>query len=408
MNNLPFKSMNYSPKTSSSFLQMKDTPASLGSDGQVLSMTNGTLTFSDAPSGGIELVGETIKSTSDAVTSANTESVCIGYNVGRYSTSTRCVMIGKSAGESHGSGNHSVGVGYMAGQTINGNEVVCLGHTTGASCASKSVSLGARSGGNAGTAAISIGYRAFARGDNSIVINATGGNLIKTDDSCFFVDPVRNTGSNVRSGILTYNHDTKEIAYAKDMSFPVAFEDTVAVTGNDLTINVGGNSDKGFKLTSNSGQFLCGYLQESNNSGFLEVRGGVNAFNANIKVLLDGRNGAGWASWGFFTLSDDKIKSYETPITNAVDTLTLCQPKMYKKHAGYIIDAENETPDLSGVEWHEEYGLIAQELEAVGLNHFVKEAPNDTLKSVSYTEFIPVLIQAVKELSARIKVLEGV
>ena len=54
--------------------------------------------------------------------------------------------------------------------------------------------------------------------------------------------------------------------------------------------------------------------------------------------------------------------------------------------------------------------LIAQELEAVGLNHFVKDTTDDpnNLKSVSYMEFVPILIQAVKELSARVAALEGV
>ena len=184
-------------------------------------------------------------------------------------------------------------------------------------------------------------------------------------------------------------------------------DEDISTTNSEIICNAGGNTDKGFKLTSNNGAFICGYLRESNNAGVLRVQGGVNQFNSSVFVQLDGRFGEVSGST-FTTFSDDRIKSYERPVTDALGTLALCQPKKYRKHIGHIIDGDDETPDLNGVQWVEEYGLVAQELEAVGLNHFVRNNPDDPngIKSVSYIELVPVLIQAVKELTARLRALE--
>jgi len=73
----------------------------------------------------------------------------------------------------------------------------------------------------------------------------------------------------------------------------------------------------------------------------------------------------------------------------------------YKKHRELILTEANEEPDLTGVDWKYEYGLVAQDLEAQGLNHFVHTKTDEpNLKSVSYLEFVPILIQRVKELEA--------
>ena len=58
-------------------------------------------------------------------------------------------------------------------------------------------------------------------------------------------------------------------------------------------------------------------------------------------------------------------------------------------------------PDLT-VHWTWEYGFIAQELESDALlSHFVNTHPESGMKHVNYVEFVPILVQAIKELSAR-------
>ena len=51
-------------------------------------------------------------------------------------------------------------------------------------------------------------------------------------------------------------------------------------------------------------------------------------------------------------------------------------------------------------------GVIAQEVEALGLPG-ITTTREDGTKAVRYDRLIPVLIQAVKELSAKVTALEG-
>ena len=51
-------------------------------------------------------------------------------------------------------------------------------------------------------------------------------------------------------------------------------------------------------------------------------------------------------------------------------------------------------------------GVIAQEVEALGLPN-VTTTRDDGTKAVRYDRLIPVLIEAVKELSAKVTALEG-
>ena len=51
-------------------------------------------------------------------------------------------------------------------------------------------------------------------------------------------------------------------------------------------------------------------------------------------------------------------------------------------------------------------GVIAQEVEALGLPG-ITTTRDDGTKAVRYERLVPVLIQAVKELSAKVTALEG-
>ena len=107
-------------------------------------------------------------------------------------------------------------------------------------------------------------------------------------------------------------------------------------------------------------------------------------------------------------ISDDRIKSYEEPLTTATTQLTKLNPKRYKKHPSLILHEQNESPDLEGVHWRWENGFIAQELEAEPLlRHYVSQHPETGLRHVNYIELIPVLVQGFKELSAEVEQLKA-
>ena len=112
--------------------------------------------------------------------------------------------------------------------------------------------------------------------------------------------------------------------------------------------------------------------------------------------------------WGSFSSqSDDRLKSYETDVFNATDTILKLESKFYKKHPGLITD--DPQPDLSNVYHYNEYGFIAQKLlEDPVLSHFVSNNDMDDTYHVNYIEMIPLIVQTIKELEIRIRTLEEV
>ena len=54
----------------------------------------------------------------------------------------------------------------------------------------------------------------------------------------------------------------------------------------------------------------------------------------------------------------------------------------------------------------EDTGVIAQEVEALGLPGLTVTR-GDGIKAVDYEKLVPLLIEAIKELEARVKTLEG-
>jgi len=107
--------------------------------------------------------------------------------------------------------------------------------------------------------------------------------------------------------------------------------------------------------------------------------------------------------------SDKRLKTDIRPITNAVDKITALNGVIYKWNdiAGkYGFD---QTIDV--------VGLFAQEVEAV-LPEAVKPAPFDNdgeggsksgehYKTIQYEKLVPLLVESIKELEKRIRILEN-
>ena len=89
------------------------------------------------------------------------------------------------------------------------------------------------------------------------------------------------------------------------------------------------------------------------------------------------------------------MKDNITPIPNALDKVNAISGNTFtwksESHNAYI---GNDT------------GVIAQEIEALGLPGLT-ETREDGTKAVRYERIVPVLIEAIKELSAKVTALEG-
>ena len=96
-----------------------------------------------------------------------------------------------------------------------------------------------------------------------------------------------------------------------------------------------------------------------------------------------------------FAASDRNLKENITVIPNALDKVNALSGNTFTWKSG--------TEFVGG---KEDLGVIAQEVEALGLVGLTTTRDDGT-KAVRYDRLIPVLIQAVKELSAKVTALEG-
>ena len=99
-----------------------------------------------------------------------------------------------------------------------------------------------------------------------------------------------------------------------------------------------------------------------------------------------------------FDTSDINLKENLVPIPNAVDKVGIL--------TGYTYKWKTSGTNYADVDGMEDTGAIAQDIEALGLPG-ITTTRDDGTKAISYKRLTPLLIQAIKELDARLKTLEG-
>jgi hypothetical protein len=111
------------------------------------------------------------------------------------------------------------------------------------------------------------------------------------------------------------------------------------------------------------------------------------------------------------TASDPGYKLYVSGTIYATGNITANSDLTLKKNLKLVENPIDKLNQLNGYlyQWKEndeyQYGVIAQEVEKI-LPHAVSTG-KDGIKGVSYNQIIPVLIEAVKELNAEVKLLKA-
>ena len=96
-----------------------------------------------------------------------------------------------------------------------------------------------------------------------------------------------------------------------------------------------------------------------------------------------------------FATSDEKLKENLVAIPNAVSKVGII--------TGYTFNWKTDSLYGNG---GNDTGVIAQQIEALGLPG-ITTTRDDGTKGVRYNRLVPLLIEAIKELDARVKTLEG-
>jgi len=102
-----------------------------------------------------------------------------------------------------------------------------------------------------------------------------------------------------------------------------------------------------------------------------------------------------------FAASDRNLKDNIVAIPNALDKINAISGNTFTWKTG-----SNTAKIDTTLDGNNDVGVIAQEIEALGLPGITVTRENGT-KAVRYEKLIPILIQAVKELSAKVTALEG-
>ena len=130
----------------------------------------------------------------------------------------------------------------------------------------------------------------------------------------------------------------------------------------------------------------------------IDSAGGTIDINDNVDIsgnLVCGGSGTFTGDLIAFSSSDRNLKENITVIPNALDKVNSLSGNTFTWKSGSYNESIND-----------DTGVIAQEVEALGLPG-ITTTREDGTKAVRYERLIPVLIQAIKELEARVKTLEG-
>ncbi len=121
-----------------------------------------------------------------------------------------------------------------------------------------------------------------------------------------------------------------------------------------------------------------------------------------------GVEGTGYSVGGWNTVSDLRLKSNIVPIESALDKLSLLRGTHYTIRTPMTL-----SDGTVSYQTRVQYGVIAQEVQAVFPEMvsekaiFINSGDETIYKTVEYTQLIPVLLEAIKELDAQVKALES-
>jgi hypothetical protein len=326
-----------------------------------------------------------------ASTSANQSTVVGSYADYTNQTGGQNVMIGRSAGGSAGT-NHSWNtvVGYAAGQKLTYDHNVCVGRNAGQwqTSGGWGVFVGAAAGPGGGYGG--TGHFNIAVGNQAL--HAQGGAALSgANNVC--------VGTYANYHQTTANHNTS-------VGHKAGY---VITTGWSNTL-IGFESGKA--ITTGIGNIGLGYDSLTSNS----PSGNITTGNYNI-CLGDNRITNLYCADTSISSSDSRDKADVTSFTHGLDWITQLRPVTYRwdRRSWY----EDRTPDGSRKRDKIHLGFIAQEAIEVEKkfgyadkkdNFLVAnqdEDVNNPSYGFKYERLVPILVNAIKELSAKVEALEA-
>lgn len=307
-----------------------------------------------------------------------------------------------------GSGTSAVGQLEFAdaggGVTSDSNQNTIAGTGAGANFGAYAVE-NTLFGYNAG-AAITSGDRNVLLGDRCGAALTTGYENIAIGASC--LRDGQASERNIAIGKLVM-----ESATTVEYNVGIGYFALRDITTGDHNIGIG--YDAGGSLTTGSNNTLIGY-----NSGQSQSPSGAISTGSNNVVLGDNNVSNLYCADTSISSSDSRDKTDVTSFTIGLNWIEALRPVTYRWDRRTWYGTEEEpygTPDGSKKRQRLHLGFLAQEALAVeqangyGTNNddsLILNLTDDGMSyGMKYERLVPILVNAIKELSTRVKTLEG-
>ena len=371
--------------------------------------------------------------------SSSQKSILIGEDLNNDTSATGSILIGK---ESAINGSYNISIGYksFAGQKsvsigaysggggsssyTNAINNVSIGYYSNVGDTSGSIAIGYYSKADSNYEAIAIGYEAEAKGTASISLSSYA---CTTSDAHYSISIGYYSKcediSSVAIGEYSYTNGQGCVALGRDTSavgnyatvignYSQALTNSVCIghssstsgTSSDCII-IGHNST----ITNCTNSIIIGnnvHIADKNNC--ICIGSGSQNDSTNNRIVF-GSSYTVFIGSSSFTTSDDRLKHDEVDISNAFNTIEQLQPQIYKK-TKKMFNTYDSSYNIGekGTDWFYEAGLIAQDVYTIDeLKEFVQVGDEEKLWYLGYNNIFTYNIAAIKELIAKIKILEN-
>jgi hypothetical protein len=247
-----------------------------------------------------------------------------------------------------------------------------------------SVCVGSTAAGDAGAITVSVGLAGTTVGGLQLWSTTNGTHYLQFGDGT--------SGSDTYRGYVGYAHASDALLFATSTTERMRIDSSgnllvgrTSTTGNArfaMTTSSTSNLDYGFFVANSAGTRLIGV---DNNGGFSTGVAAGSPYNATTgsaaNVFID--------SDGVLLRSTSSLK-YKTDVqdaTHGLDEVMQLRPVTYKgKNDGELVFG----------------GLIAEEVDAIGLKEFVQYAENGTPDALAYGNMVSLAFKAIQELKATV------
>jgi hypothetical protein len=359
--------------------------------------------------GTTEAIGISTAQVATFVKDAVVNGATVGRGAGSVSTNT---AVGASALAANTTGAYSTALGYQAGLSNTTGLVTAVGYQAliGNTTGSQNIGVGTQA-----LKSNTTGGNNVALGDYSLQANTTASNNTAVGYQAGYSNTTN--GNNLFLGAQTgYNSTGLQntfIGQGAGYHITSGAKNTILgqyngnqggldirTASNYIVLSDGDGNPRGYFTESTGGNFILNGASGASYSGLLNFaqNGAVAATMSYVTgtarlVLVNVSAGVYLASGGtsWTSNSDERKKDIIEPIQNAADKVSTLRAVIGK----YKTDAEGTRRSF----------LIAQDVQAVLPEAVDAQNPDDL--GVQYSDVIPLLVAAIKELKAEIDQLKG-